>query len=156
MRKNKIKITCKNCKTDFIPDRNQRKFIKSSREKNMTFIMLDCPNCDMSFDFNPTDNSDNVEHELPLRTPISGSHGFISYIEDNESDFFGCGETGAIWKQEKNLFNDIDLIIKKYPHREKCYLKTKNGWIANPDEPENMDDLIDKEDVENLDKYERD
>src|SRR5690606_25898255 len=115
-----------------------------------------CPNCGMSFDFNPSDTNVNVENELPLRTPISGSHGFISFIEDNEGNFFGCDETGAIWRQEKNLFNDIDLIIKKYPHREKCYLRTQNGWIANPDEPENMDELIDIEDVEKIDKYEID
>ncbi len=123
----------------------------------MTFIILECRNCGMSFPINPSvlGELDEISPK-PIRTPISGSHGYVLFIESGDEKFYGCGETGAIWRQEENLFRDIELIIKKYPHRESCYNKTENGWVSNSEEPDNMDDLIDYEDVEELTGFERD
>ena len=150
-------IKCDSCKTDFRPTSDQLNFILSSREKRMTFIMLECENCGMSFPFNPSAPGElDKTSDSPIRTPISGSHGYVSYIDSENEKFYGCGETGAIWRKEENLFRDIELIIKKYPHRTSCYTQIENGWIPNSNEPENMDDLIDHEEVEELKKFERD
>ena len=150
-------IKCDSCKTDFRPTSDQLNFILASKEKGMTFIMLECANCGMSFPFNPSSprESDNSS-DIPIRSPLSGAHGYVSYVDSEEENFYGCGETGAIWRNEENLFRDIELIIKKYPHRSSCYTKTKNGWIANSEEPENMDELIDQEETEELIEFERD
>tara|TARA_R110002050_G_scaffold80311_4_gene171827 strand:- start:2289 stop:2750 length:462 start_codon:yes stop_codon:yes gene_type:complete len=150
-------VKCDSCKTDFRPTSDQLNFILTSKEKGMTFTMLECTNCGLSFPFNPSalGESDNSS-DIPIRTPLSGVHGYVSYVGSVEENFYGCGETGAIWRNEGNLFRDIDLIIKKYPHRASCYIKTKNGWIANSEEPENMDELIDQEELEGLVGFDRD
>ncbi len=111
----------------------------------------------MSFPFNPSVSGKlDDSPDLPIRTPLSGSHGYVSYMESEDEKFYGCGETGAIWRKEESLFRDIELIIKKYPHRTNCYTHTENGWIANSKEPEDMDNLIDQEEVEELTDFERD
>ncbi|ULC59691.1 hypothetical protein MBM09_01640 [Flaviramulus sp. BrNp1-15] len=123
----------------------------------MSFIMLKCQNCELTFPYNPISiEFEKQTQELPIRTPIPGSHGFISLVNNDNENFYGCGETGTIWKRQKNLFRDIEQIIKKYPHRELCYLKTKDGWIANPNEPNDMDKLIEQETFERLTKFEMD
>jgi hypothetical protein len=119
--------------------------------------MLECRNCGLSFQFNPSVPGElDKTSELPIRTPISGSHGYVSFIDSEDQKFYGCGETGAIWRQEENLFRDIELIIKKNPHRKLCYTQTENGWVSNSEEPDNIDDLIDHEEVDELNEFERD
>lgn len=150
-------IKCDSCKTDFRPTSDQLNFILTSKEKGMTFIMLECRNCGMSFPFNPSAPGELQDtSDTPIRTPLSGSHGYSSYIDTEDEKFYGCGETGAIWRKEENLFRDIELILKKYPHRASCYTKTENGWIANSVEPDNMDELIDKEEVDEITEFQRD
>ncbi len=129
-----------------------------NQDKGMTFIMLECNKCGLSFSFNPLSICGLVEeiNEMPLRTPISGSHGFVTIVETKDGTFYGCSETGLIWRHQESLFRDIGLIIKKYPYRESCYKMTKSGWIANSDEPSNIDELIDKEIIEDIDDFERD
>lgn len=151
-------IKCDRCESGFRPSSEQVNFILSSKEKGMTFIMLECGNCGMSFPFNPSCTAlfDEEPQEIPIRTPIPGSHGYVSFVDDEDEKFYGCGETGAIWRNKENLSRDIEAIINKYPHRKKCYLKTGSGWIANSNEPSNMDELIDQEEVEELRRFERD
>lgn len=150
-------IKCDSCKTDFRPSSDQSNFILTSKKKGMTFIMLECANCGMSFPFNPSalGESDN-SNDIPIRTPLPGAHGYVSFVGSEEENLYGCGETGAIWRNKGNLFRDIELIIKKYPHRAHCYIKTKNGWIANTEEPENIDELINQEETEELMDFDRD
>ena len=90
-----------------------------------------------------------------MRPPIPGYHRYISFVDSKDEKFYGCGETGAIRRDENNLFRNIALIIKKYSHRELCYSKTESDWIANADEPDNMDELIDQEDVDEITDIER-
>lgn len=151
-------IKCYRCKTEFKPTFDQLNFISSSRGKGMKLIMLECGNCRWPFPFNliSIETPKKEAQSILIRTPIAGSHGFISFVEDEDGDFYGCGETGAIWRKEKNLLRDIEIIVKKYSHRKLCYSKTVFGWIANPNEPENMDELIDTEVIEELNKFERD
>ena len=151
-------IKCDFCKTDFRPTSEQLKFILSSKEKRMTLIILECVNCRISFSYNPTSPVllRQKYDETPLRTPLSGSHGYISRVYSENDKFYGCGESGAIWRHEENLFRDIDLIINNYPHRRLCYLRNNSGWISNPEEPNNMDELIDNEDSVEFTDLERD
>ncbi|MFT7156384.1 MAG: hypothetical protein ACI8Q1_001394 [Parvicella sp.] len=92
----------------------------------------------------------------PVRTPLSGSTGYISFIDDDSESFFGCGETGAIWKKKENLFRDIEKIISLYPHRKDCYVKKDESWFANSNEPNNIIDLIESEEDVDLAEYVQD
>lgn len=150
-------IRCSNCKNVFNPNEKEQESIRQSAKKGMTFIMLTCRNCGLGFGVNPTTLLHPEPNEaLPLRTPLSGIHGFISLIEDDSEIFYGCGASGAIWRDKKNLNRDIERIIKKYPHRKDFYLFKNGEWIANPDEPNNTDELIDSEAIEAFDNFEMD
>ena len=150
-------IKCDNCKSDFKPTSGQLNFILTSKEKGMTFIMLECGNCGISFSYNPLALKElDKTDEIAIRTPISGSHGYISFVDLDNEKFYGCGETGAIWRDKSKLFRDIEIIINQYPHRALCYKKTNSGWIANSEEPDNINELIDQEVVADLMSLERD
>ena len=119
--------------------------------------MLACGSCGMSFPFNPLNTTDaDALADVPLRTPISGVNGYVSFMETGDEKFYGCGETGAVWRSDYNLHRDIELIMNRYPHRRLCYVQTDNGWTANAQEPPNMDELIDQEEKEELRNFEQD
>ncbi len=46
-------IKCNSCEKEFTPTTEQLNFIYESKEKGMTFIMLKCNKCGLSFSFNP-------------------------------------------------------------------------------------------------------
>ena len=135
-------IKCRNCKENFKPNNEQQNFIDISSKKRMAFIMLECKSCGLYFDLNLNKLKKQSLESLLLRTPFSGSLGFVSFIDDGSKSFYGCGETGIIWKEKTDLYKDIEQIILKYPHRKKVYLNKCGEWIANPDEPKNIDELI--------------
>lgn len=138
-------IACTNCSKHFSPSQEQSKFIKKAIEKGMQFIMLECPCCGLSFGINPSGISVSIAAYLPLRTPLPGCLGFISELTDDSGPFWGCGESGAIWRKKENLYRDIEKIIQLYPHRSSAYIKINSEWLANPNEPDDLEDLIAEE-----------
>ena len=130
-----MEATCTNCNHLHQLTKNEQELIS----QGLRFIMLSCSNCGIGFGLNLDEQK---EKEEVWRTPISGCEGFVSKIEDSEQMFYGCGETGKTWKTKKELFNSIDLIIKQYPHRRHSYIKVRDNWIHNENEPDNMDDVI--------------
>lgn len=98
---------------------------------------------------------DSREQVLTWRSPISGSHGFVTKISDGNKEFYVCSESGAVWFHKSNLFEDIEKVVAKYAHRIFFYKKVKEEWYPVADEPDDIDDLIDIEDVESLDDYVR-
>ncbi len=154
-----MKITCEFCCNEHIPSLEENEFISTSKEKGMTFIMLECKECGQSFSINPQNSEEpNDFHNNPdlLRTPLSGCLGFVSLIEDENDFFYGCGESGAIWKKKENLFRDIENIIEEYPHRKNCYSLLNNEWVPNKNEPKDIEDQITKEKLYKLDNYTQD
>lgn len=138
-------INCPNCKNNFSPNENQKKFIQESIEKKMSFIMIECGACHHTIPLNPLNLSIEVTpDEEQLRCPIIGCYGYIGLIKENK---FGCGECGNVWKSKNDLFNDIRKIIIKYPYRKKVYIFDKNDIRPMPltKEPKNYDDMIRKE-----------
>jgi hypothetical protein len=95
----------------------------------MHFIMLECPNCGLSSGYDPIAGGEPEEEEPGLCCPVSGCTGTVSYVEDlEERPFWGCGECGSIWYEEKNLQAEISAIVEKYPYRRKCYVKRGGKW----------------------------
>ena len=124
--------------------------IPFSEKGNIPLVF--CPNCD--FSFMPNEYENLVAENFVWRSPISGSHGFVSFVDDGENKFYGCSETGAIWYDQENFFKEINNIIKKYPHRKKFYIKNGNKWIPS-DVDIDMDELIDLEEKESLHNFVR-
>jgi len=149
-------VKCLNCNIEVTLSADQQEFVASAIKKRIKFIMLNCPHCGLGFGLNPLESDDLKNDEFNIRTPISGVHGYVSIIDDDDEKFYGCDETGAIWRHKTNLFRDIELIIKRYSHREFCYKHTIDGWTNNPMEPDNIDELIDNETNEEIESFERD
>ena len=86
--------------------------------------------------------------ELVWRCPTSGCHGYVSYINKNETpykngkSFYGCGETGKMWYERESFYKDIENIIKQYAYRSKCYEYKNNEWLPHDCD---IDELIDLE-----------
>ncbi len=147
-------IPCKLCKLSFEASDNQQKFILESREKKMNFIMLNCSNCKWHTDYNPTSELITFsDKEIHWRTPVSRISGYVSYIENDEEKFYGCGESGFIWLTKERFYKSIEEIIAKYPHRNDCYIKVNGEWFPNNEEPDNMEELIETEDENDLEDY---
>lgn len=137
-----MKLTCKNCHQKFSLSPAQNTFFQASKQKGMTFAMFECPHCKRHFDTNPSKGKREQEPP-PWRTPIAGVIGYVSLIEDEqEGTFYGCGETGEIWRTEEAFFKDIEQIIATYPHRKYCYQKTGNQWESVSNEPLDIEELI--------------
>ncbi len=151
-------VTCNNCNNRFELSQEQINLIEKLKSKGASFGMLKCDSCGLSFSVNPQNINlmTEQEEELTWRSPISGSHSFVSFI-DNPGDkaFYGCGETGVVWFNKSNFYKDIELIIKKYPHRANCYEKRGDDWYPSREEPSNIDELISSEEKEEIKNYER-
>ncbi len=150
-----MKVQCRNCGNDYHLDDQQIQLIDNLKNQGSVFGMIQCKICGLSFSVNPQsleESNDQIE-ENTWRSPISGSHGFVSYIEDGA--FYGCSETGVVWFEKANFYRDIELIIKKDPHRSSFYEKRNRDWFPSKNEPTNIEQLINNEEVEEIDNYER-
>jgi uncharacterized Zn finger protein len=153
-----MNITCKNCNEKFTPKGKLEKFINESLDKGMKFMMIECPKCGRNFPFKPAEMEESiqVESEIPLRCPIHGCSGLVAFI--GEESFYGCGECGSVWKEQKNLFRDIEKSISIYPYRSKVYDKINDKYIAidSSKEPKDYEKKVSKESSEELNSFERD
>ena len=153
-----MKAICPHCNIEFKFTKEQEEFIKDSKDKEMNFIMIGCSNCNRNFPINPSSLDLNVKTEVNLRCPISGCCGFISEIIDNDEQFYGCGECGAIWYNINNLFNEIANIIKIYPYRKKVYiLKGEKEFapISIENSPKEYEQLVEQEPKEKMQNFVR-
>jgi len=144
-------IKCSKCNTD-TSFTDETDFIQIEKEKGTTYMLLFCESCNESFEYNPAESivtyKPNQPEELVWRCPTSGCHGYVSYISGNETpckdgkSFYGCGETGKMWYEKEEFYSEIEIIIKKYPYRKKCYEYKNNEWLPRDCD---IDELIDLE-----------
>jgi len=143
-----MNIQCSNCKKAIHLNDDTLNFIEESRQKGKKFIMLPCDKCGLDFSFNPVIEEEIYCEELVWRCPTSGCHGYVSYVNkdetpyNDEKSFYGCGETGKIWHEKENFYAEIEHIIKKYSYRNKCYEYKNNEWLPHDCD---IDELIDLE-----------
>lgn len=83
----------------------------------------------------------------PYRCPVSHCAGWVDLIEDKTSSFFGCGECGSMWYDEKNFQKEITQIISLYDYRAKCYNMIEDKWMPAPfkNEDKNYESLVESE-----------
>ncbi len=111
-----MNIRCPNCKRIFVADLQQKSLIESAIKKNMRLVFVKCPECYRHVPINPKDllsrepqrdeGRENTNAEV-IECPICHD-GIVSYIDDGEEKFWGCGECGNIWSTEEDLNKDIE------------------------------------------------
>ncbi|KRD08140.1 hypothetical protein ASE21_15710 [Flavobacterium sp. Root901] len=81
------------------------------------------------------------------RCPVSHCIGWVDLIDDDNSSFFGCGECGSIWYEEKNFQKEITQIISLYEYRTKCYEEIGEKWLPAlfENEDKNYEILVESE-----------
>ena len=101
-------------------------------------------------------DSEEGYDEISWKPPISGCEGYVSFIDNGEDEpFYGCGETGIIWRTKEAFYRDIENIIFKYPHRKHFY-EFKNGeWMPVDEVSGDIEDLIETESEETLTDFNR-
>ncbi|GAB4142385.1 MAG: hypothetical protein Tsb009_12660 [Planctomycetaceae bacterium] len=84
----------------------------------------------------------------PLRCPTPVCIGWVTYIEDDDGNFWGCGECGEVWFSRKDLNAAIKEITDTYNYRKACYTKSGRNWVAaDPaNEPDDYEELVEDED----------
>jgi len=152
-----LKVPCTNCGKDFTPTSEQMKFIKESKAKGMELTIFECSHCHRSTFYNPQTGKAPVKKEVVYRCPVSRCTGDVSFVKDDESPFWGCGECGSIWYQKDNLLKEIDSIVERFKYRRKCYKRVRGKWVpADPaKEPSDYRESVESEPEDQLGEYVR-
>lgn len=141
-----MKVSCDHCGQSFDPTQEQESFIQQSARKGMTFIMLQCRNCGLHTAFDPSSEravGGGESEKKQYRCPLEGCTGWVVALEDCE---WGCGECGESFSTSR-LFDVIEEITTRYPHRGVCYMPTELGYEPAPPsrEPADYADLVSEE-----------
>jgi hypothetical protein len=142
-------ITCTKCNNSFEPTQEQSLMIQQISSNGGSLAMLNCRVCGKMFPYNITNITDEKEinDEIPFLCPISHCGGLVSFIDDEEPSFYGCGECGRTWKSKESLDQDISKICETFTYRKAAYEKDKGTWLPVPYKnlPSNLMDQIEKE-----------
>ena len=94
-----MNVKCPNCLKIFQPNIKDEKFIKESIAKKQELCMIECTKCYQDVPIAPNNllsiqgTDDNKEI---IQCPICKG-GIVSYIDDVDEQFWGCGECGNVW-----------------------------------------------------------
>lgn len=58
---------------------------------------------------------------------IQNKAGEVKHLHKIDAPCWNCGECGAVWTSREALDEQIERMMKKYPHRKKVYQKGKDG-----------------------------
>ena len=148
-------FVCPRCQGTFSPAGQQAELVARAETKGMSFIALRCPLCSVTsgHDLQKAPVSTPVP-EQPLRCPVSGCAGLVSFVADAKS-FWGCGECGAVWYDESKLHSEITAIVDRFTHRRRCYARQGQKWRAAKREPKNYAELVEQEPKDQATSFER-
>lgn len=147
----KIKSECQVCHRTFTLSHQQAILVTDLLKRNLNFIMVECPLCGFATNYkaeNETIQNINITvSPSSYRCPVSHCSGWVDFINEETSEFFGCGECGSIWHEEKNFQKEITDIISLYDYRAKCYEIILDKWMpsAIKNEDKNYEKLIECE-----------
>lgn len=146
------KSECQSCHRPFVLSEGQASVVDAALKKGQIFIVIECPLCGMATTYVPHEGASLVveKEDPPYRCPVSHCAGWVSFVEEDASGFWGCGECGSIWRKEKNLQSEITNIISRYKYRCGCYMKKSDRWIPAPfsDEDSDYENLVESEPVD--------
>lgn len=111
-----MNVKCPKCQKIFETNTRQEQILNQAISKNMSLIMIKCPECRVNVPINPKESlsiipSKNENNTSIFECPICG--GIVSFIEnDADGSFYGCGECGSIWRKQENLMREISEVKK--------------------------------------------
>ena len=150
-------VVCGKCQGEFQASSDQQLLIEKARSKGQKLVALQCPLCSRITSFDPSleasppipEGAVTQDNEIPYRCPVSGCVGWVSFVPSSgeERSFWGCGECGSIWYEEKNLQMEIGRIIAEYSYRKSAYRKEEGNWkpVVHDEQPSDYEDLVNKE-----------
>ena len=132
--------------------------LAAARKAGLTSIKFECKNCRRWVDFNPVTGKPNKSRASVKahRCPVAGCAGWVSRVkEEGEKPFWGCGECGSVWFRVSNLLKEVDQIIRRYPYRKHCYVKTDGKWQPgdSDNEPRGYEAKIGREEPDESNEY---
>ncbi|MFC6298736.1 hypothetical protein GNF76_06815 [Pseudomonas sp. CCM 7893] len=149
---------CKVCSQTFELDAQQQAFIAPLVAKGQKFIMIKCPCCGSSTQYvKVAENASAEDQSKNYRCPITQCSGWVDLIDNQPPPFWGCGECGSVWYEEKNLQKEITNIIALHPYRGGSYKKVNGRWLPADlsSEPANYEELVRKEPADDHDELVR-
>jgi phage FluMu protein Com len=152
------KVRCQVCEKAFVLDVQQQKFVAPLVAKGQGFIMVECPRCGSSTQYVKAQETAEVSrHVASYRCPITQCAGWVDSINEQTLPFWGCGECGSVWYEEKNLQKDIADIVILHPYRARSYKQLNGSWVPGDlkSEPANYEELVEKEPPDPLDELVR-
>ncbi len=140
-----MKIFCDKCKEWYEPDSEISASLQKAREAGARLLMIKCPLCGKTAPVSPQTLAlpEVVENEK-FRCPIKMCAGYAVYVSE-DGGFWGCGECGNVWRNSRDLFNEIRGIIKKYPHRKSVYREVGDKYSPIYSEPDDYEDMVSSE-----------
>ncbi|WP_339472169.1 hypothetical protein [Pseudomonas sp. EL_65y_Pfl1_R83] len=149
-----INARCQVCKTIFELDAQQQKFVASLIAKGQRFIMVECPSCGSSTQYIKAEEAVEDSRQVAnYRCPITQCTGWVDLIDEKTRPFWGCGECGSLWYEEKNLQKEITSIVALHPYRAHSYEQLNGKWVPAvlSSEPENYEALVEQEPADDHD-----
>ena len=139
---------CQLCKERFALDAQQRAFVMPLLAKGQRFIMIECPCCGASTQYvTIAAVTKPQDHEAPYRCPLPRCAGWVDWIDAESPPFWGCGECGSVWHEERDFQKRISDIVARYPYRADSYKSIAGKWLPAALDAESADyeERIDKE-----------
>ena len=102
-------VKCPNCLEIFQPIKKDEKILKEAIVKRQKLLIIECTKCYKDVLINPIALLDiqNLNKEKNIQCPIC-KEGIVSYIDDEDECFWGCGECGNVWFTKSNLDDAIN------------------------------------------------
>ena len=127
---------CGYCNLVFSMSEEQQKNVEEEAKAGTETFIIRCPKCHSMVFVHPLvlcGTSDAVPKEVEDRRilccPVSAC---IGYVEDDEDKQFSCSECGTVWKNMKEVYRDIELIVKRFAYRKEAYIKKGAKWQSAP------------------------
>lgn len=149
---------CQVCAKTFELDAQQQKLVAPMIAKGQRFIMIECPSCGSSTQYVKAEEPAPTPPQTQnYRCPITQCAGWVDLIDEKARSFWGCGECGSVWYEEKNLQKEITSIVALYPYRAHSYTQLHGKWIPGDlqSEPANYEALVEKEPADDHDQLVR-
>ena len=157
-----LKIECQKCSARFEPLSTPfADMIRRFAKAGYVDLGVECPKCGKYTNFNPTAymaGKSATVAAAPYRCPVSCCAGFVSQIEDDdEGQYWGCGECGSIWYEQQKMLDEITEIVKRFKYRRKSYRKSRGKWFPGDIEKEvgGYEDRVYEEPEDESDEYVR-
>ncbi|MDQ0737607.1 hypothetical protein [Pseudomonas sp. W4I3] len=139
---------CQVCHKTFGLDAQQLKLVEPMVAKGQRFIMIECPKCGSSTQYVKAEDPVATSHPAQnYRCPVTQCVGWVDLIDEKARPFWGCGECGSVWYEEKNLQKEITGIVALHPYRARSYKQQNGKWIPGDlnAEPDDYEEMVGKE-----------